>query len=162
MIDCLVVGICITDASVSGPFVGKDGFGVRLPQNNLMQSLTSPIVCHPENDFTTTLHHTNYQSLVTFVSPAFAFRFATYKGFVHFDNAVKGFVIFSGLSHCVTNTVRQVPSGLIGHSQFPLKLVRRHTFLGLDNGVDRQKPLPKGQVSVMENRSSGYREAIAA
>jgi hypothetical protein len=57
MIDCLVAGICITDASVSGPFVGKDGFGfgVRLPQNNLMQSLTSPIVCHPENDFTTTL-----------------------------------------------------------------------------------------------------------
>jgi hypothetical protein len=58
--------------------------------------------------------------------------------------------------------MRQVPCGFVGNPQFPLKLVRGYTFLGLDNGVDRQEPLPQGQVGVVENGACSYREAVTA
>jgi hypothetical protein len=56
----------------------------------------------------------------------------------------------------------EVPRGLIGDAENSLQLVGAHSILGFAEKVDTQEPLPKGKVRVVEDRSSGHRELIAA
>ena len=66
VIDRLMPGIMVSDASVGGSFIGKDcyRFRVRLLQDYLVQGLAGPVVSNSEDDFSTTFHHANHQSLI--------------------------------------------------------------------------------------------------
>ena len=70
----------------------------------------------------------------------------------------------SGLTsvHCSANAVAEIPCRLVGDSKDALQLIGAHTLLRLTKKVDAQEPLPQGKVRVIEDRSSGDSELIAA
>jgi hypothetical protein len=58
--------------------------------------------------------------------------------------------------------VAKIPSGFVRHLEHPLDLIGRKALLGLDHGVGSEKPLPEGQMRIMEDGSSGDGELVAA
>src|SRR6266478_333112 len=66
------------------------------------------------------------------------------------------------LSHCSPNPMAQIPRGLVADSESPLDLIRRHALARLTEQVRGKKPLPQGQMCVVEDRSHGDGELICA
>jgi len=68
----------------------------------------------------------------------------------------------SGFEHGRPDAVRKVPSGFIGGLEHPAQLIRRHALARLAEQIGGEKPLPEGQMGVMEDRSRCGRELVAA
>ena len=64
--------------------------------------------------------------------------------------------------HRGADAMAEVPGRLVGDAERPLDLVRAHPLLGLAEQVDAQKPLPQGQVRVIENRPRRDRKLVPA
>jgi hypothetical protein len=56
----------------------------------------------------------------------------------------------------------EIPRGLVAHAQTPFELVRGNALFGFAHEISGEKPLPKGQMRIMEDRSGSDRELIAA
>lgn len=68
----------------------------------------------------------------------------------------------SGLKHGSPDAVREVPRGFIGRLEHPAQLVRRHALARLTEQVGSEKPLPEGQVGIVEDRPRRGRELVTA
>jgi hypothetical protein len=88
VIDGFMPGVMVSNASVGRPFLGEDRYRFRgdVLQGDFVEGLAGPVSSDLEYDFPTTLHD-SHQSLVTLVASTPPFSFATYKCFVHFDDA---------------------------------------------------------------------------
>ncbi len=82
------------------------------------------------------------------------------EGFIDFHGPAK--LVCLRFLHCCSDSVAQIPRGLIGNAQCLLDLVGAHALLGFTKQVDAKEPLPKREVGVIQNRSSSHRELIAA
>ena len=79
------------------------------------------------------------------------------KSFVCFHKAGE----FAALLHRFTDSVRKVPRCPIVDAQVPLKLASAHPLLGFTDQRNREKPLRKRQVRVMEYRATGSAELLS-
>lgn len=81
-------------------------------------------------------------------------------GFVHFDFAVKHRLV--GLNHSRTDSMTEIPCGLIADSKRPLNLASRNSLFRFAEKIGRRKPLFEWEMGVVEDRPGGYGELIAA
>src|SRR5919106_4742321 len=143
VVDRLMPGVMVTNASIDGPFISKDGYSVGsdVLQGDFVESLSGPICRYLEYHFPP-FDYSHHQSLVALVAPALPFCFAANKGLVHFNDAGHQYPFFpvSGLAHSSPDSVAQVPGSLVGNVKGALKLVGRHALLGLTHHVDRNEP----------------------
>jgi hypothetical protein len=79
-------------------------------------------------------------------------------GFVHLDLPVEHRLV--ALGHGRTDAMAQVPSGFVAHSERPLNLTCGYALLCFTEQERRSKPLFKGQVRVIENRSGCNGELV--
>jgi hypothetical protein len=72
MVNSLMAGVMVSNASVSRPVVGENGYGIGsdVPQGDFMESLSGTISSDLKNYFPTTLDYPYHKSLVAFVAPA--------------------------------------------------------------------------------------------
>jgi len=87
-------------------------------------------------------------------------RLATNISFVNLNRAAQ--FLRSGFEHGRPDAMGEIPSGFVSGLEHPAQLVRRHALARLTEQVGGEKPLPQGQVGVMEDRSRRGRELIAA
>lgn len=73
------------------------------------------------------------------------------EGFVHFDGAIQH-RLFSFL-HGRSDTMAEVPCGLVADSEFPLHLIRRMPFARFAEQQRGEEPFLQGKVRVVEDRS---------
>src|SRR6266851_9255906 len=81
----------------------------------------------------------NYNRYVALWTPA-AFL-PRNVGFINFDRAAE--FRRGDFQHCSANTMTEIPSRLITHSERPLNLTGRHAFLGFAQQERGEKPLLK-------------------
>jgi hypothetical protein len=166
VVDGLMAGVMVSNASIGRPFISKDSYRFRgnVLQGDFMQSFPGSVSGNLEYDFPIPLNNSDNKCLVTFVASPLPFGFPTYKGFVHFDNTAKKHLSFSvsGLVHSGPDSVTEIPSCFVGDIQFSFKLVGRDAFLRLNHGVDSQKPLPQWQMSVLKHAVNCDRELVTA
>ncbi len=79
--------------------------------------------------------------------------------FIHLHNAIQR--LGADLLHRGPHSVAEIPRRLVGDTKSPLELIGAHPLLGFAQQVDAQKPLPQGEVGVVEDRSSSHGELIA-
>ena len=111
----------------------------------------------------TTLNQRQYLHLVAITSCTLWLvlrTFRTYEGFINFDRSFQQFGV--GIPDGGADAVAEIPSGLIGDLQDALQLVRRYPLAGFTHQVDCGKPLLERKVGIMEDRSSGNGELVAA
>ena len=96
-----------------------------------------------------------------FLRPSFASLVIspTDIGFVHFN--ARKHRTFRGFFHCLSDSVAEIPSGLVANFESALKLIGRHAFFTFRHEVDGEEPLPKGQVGIVEDRPGRDGELIA-
>jgi transposase-like protein len=166
MVDGLMSGVMVSNASVGRPFVGKDGyrFWSDVLQGDFMESLTGAVRRNLKDYFTVPLYHTYHQGLVAFVASPLPFSLTANKGLVHSDDAREQHSFFPVciLAYGGSDTMAEIPSGFVRHIQLPLQLVSGDSLFGLNNGVDSQEPLPEGKVSILKHGSGSDRELVAA
>lgn len=81
-------------------------------------------------------------------------------GFVHFYRAAQG--LWRNLLHRGADAVREVPRRLVADSDGALNLARRHSRFCFAEQRDGDKPLPKGQVRIVEYRAGSHAELVMA
>lgn len=82
-------------------------------------------------------------------------------GFVHFHNAGKLWT-GNGFGHSFSDTMAEVPCRFVADVQTPFQLIGRNALLGFCHEIDGKKPLPEGQMGVMEDRPCRDGELVAA
>ena len=84
-------------------------------------------------------------------------------GFIGFDHAGERFFVGQfKQTHRPEDAMRQVPRALIGRAQIALKLFRAEAFLCVHHQGDRCEPFVQRQMRVVEDRSRGGTELVAA
>ncbi len=104
------------------------------------------------------LSNANYYLLATLCSPP-AFL-AAYVGFVYLDGASEWLGRY--FHHRCANPMAEIPRRLIARVKRALQLQSRHTLFGFAHQVDSSEPFGQRQVRIMEDRSGGYGELVAA
>lgn len=99
------------------------------------------------------------QGLVGSAASPFVLHLATQQNLAYLAHTSYEMYIF--LCEGSTDTVAQIPSGLVGDSDGALELVDRGTFLGPHNKVNCYKPFPQRKVTTMENGASGNGKPVA-
>ncbi|SRR6266849_6829363 len=100
----------------------------------------------------------NYNRYVALWTPA-AFL-ARNVGFINFDCAAE--LRRGDFQHRGADSMAQIPSCLVAHSERPLNLTGRHSLFGLAKQVCSEKPLLKRQVGIMEDSVHGHAELVLA
>ena len=80
--------------------------------------------------------------------------------FVNFDRASQHRLL--DFFHRSTNSVTQIPRGLVAPADHALDLIRAHSLARFADQIRNEKPLRQGQVGVIEDRSSFNRELVTA
>lgn len=148
---------------ISGPFIRHDHIHViadvlfDVPR----QRPSLGIFGVEETEFSIALANADYDFFGPLANKlALAEFLSTDVSFIHFNGASQLFG-FSFLHHSA-NAMAQIPSSLIRNSQGPFDLVSTHAFAGFAEQVNAEKPLPEWKVRIIEDRSSGDGELIAA
>jgi len=164
VIDGQMLRIMIADALVRHPFIRNDLF--RVGRCELLNEATKLLSGSVRNDahphITATLNDACNNGFIGEVvaAPAPAYLLSTDEGFIRFDRSFKQ--LRGGLRHSGTDTMTEIPRGLVGHTDHALHLVGGNALFGFDGQVDRHKPFLQGQVRIVEDRSCRDRELVAA
>lgn len=116
--------------------------------------------CMKETKLTLPLADANYHFLVDRSASALPVSTTANVGFVHLDCSIEHWL--ACFHHRRAYPVAQIPRCLVADSKRSLNLTSAHALLGFTEQVGRRKPLFEGQVGVVENRSGGHGELIAA
>ena len=154
VVDGLMGRIFVGNPEVGGPRISHNasGLGVSMVTDEAVKGLASHVADYHHASVPATLDSTCHDGLAA-PHPFPAMLLATYPGLVHFDGAGEPGGV--GLAHSGPDPVAEIPGCLISDAQLALDLVRRHAFLGFDNGVGCQKPFPQRQMRVMEDGPRG-------
>lgn len=87
-------------------------------------------------------------------------RLAANVSLVNLNRAIKR--LGSYFHHSSADSVTKIPRSFIGGLEHSTNLVRRHALLGLTKQVGSKKPLPQGQMGIVEDCSRRSRELVAA
>jgi len=164
MVDGQMLRIMIANALVRYPFVRHDLFGVSGCEllNEALKLLSGRVRNNAHPHVTATLNNASNNGFIGKIVPAPAPTdfLPTNEGFIDFDGSIEKFR--TGFRHSRTDTMAEIPRGLIGHANSSLDLIRRYAFLRFRHHVDRQKPLPERQMAVMEDRACRHGEMVVA
>ena len=149
-------------ASILVQIVGHQDFNVigDILSDVLFKGSGANIVSVEESQFALTLPNADHDFLVARPTPALAVAPTADVGFVHFDNAIQFRSVRFG--HSRSDAMTEIPRSLIGHSECPLNLARAHALFRFAEQQRSEKPLPKREVGIMEDRSRCYAELIMA
>lgn len=102
------------------------------------------------------------RSLGSFGTPAQ--HFSANVGFVHLDSTFQHWTLclFHGCSNPVAEIPRRFVRTFVQSPDRALELQGAHTFLGLTEQENGEKPLLQGQMRIVEDRASGDAELIVA
>src|SRR5712691_10015232 len=126
----------------------------------------SKVINDARDYVTLALHRADDCALAACTAPALVFALAFVAvvvvaanvGFINLDNAAKLFDIFNKRS---SDLVAHLPSGLVRtETHETIDLHRTHALLAREHEVSNTKPVAKGLVRVLENRSSDVRKPI--
>ncbi len=163
MVDGLVVGVEVGDSLVADPLVRDDHLGlrVRMLLDELVQGLSVSSLDYLQANLSPTLDSSNDHSFASSAPTRFPrFVLSPDPGFIYFYGPAQ--FMPPHLAHCLADSVAEIPGGLVGDRQGPFHLVCGHSFLGFDHQIHGGKPLPKGKVSIMEDRPASGGELVAA
>ena len=149
MVDRLVAGILVTDAVVGCPIIGEISLGFiggGFPDEGV-QCCSVSGVNDLQRDLSIPLDGSDYNGLVAFVAMPLTDSLAANKGFVDFNDSLE--FDRKGILHRPSDTVAEIPGGLVGHTKGSLELIGRNTFLGFNHQVCGQEPFAEGKMGVM-------------
>jgi hypothetical protein len=71
VVDGLMPGVMVSDASISGPFVSENRFCLwrDMPESNFVEGLSGAVQRNLEYNFTPTLYHSHHEGLVAGALP---------------------------------------------------------------------------------------------
>ncbi len=145
---------------VDARFVGHNHFDVtsEIGFDDLAHSIRSGIPCMDQAQIAVTLPDTNDHFLDARRTPSALLT--TYVGFVNLYGATER--LWRYFLHGFADSMAEIPRRLVAHANRALNLERGHTLLGLAKQGHSDKPLPKGQVRIMEDRASSYAKLVMA
>ncbi len=145
---------------VDGRFISHNHFDVRadVGVDNLANGGGLRILGVNHAQITVALPNADDNLLVTLWTPAALL--AAYVGLINLDCAAE--FLWSHFQHCSTDSVTQMPSGLIASVEIALELIRGDTFFGFAHEVGSGKPFRQRQVGVVKDSSRSYGELVAA
>lgn len=113
-----------------------------------------------EAQFTLPLTNSDYDFFVGRSASSLSVSLAAHVGLVHFNHTAEPLAV--SLNHRGADPVTEVPSRLVGHSERALNLTGRHALFRFAEQECGEKPLPKGEMRIVEYRSSGNAKLIVA
>lgn len=93
-------------------------------------------------------------------APSLTLNLAADVGLVHLNRS--GEFARCSLEHRSADAMAEVPSRFVADSERPLNLAGRHALLGLAKQKRSEKPLLKGQVRIVEDRTDSRAELVLA
>jgi hypothetical protein len=131
MLDHFVLGVAVCYALVGLPFVGIDGFNISgdVLTDEAVQGLVVASPNHWKADVSAALQGTYNHDLVAFISAPHSLDLATYESFVSLYDALQELCV--NLVQGGTDSMAQIPSGLVAHAKSTLELVRTNTLFRL-------------------------------
>jgi len=162
VIDRFMLRVAVPDALVGGPLIRHDDLGivVSVLLDEPVERFLVGGLDGLEPDLALALDGPDNDGLVSLVAVAHALDAPAHKGFVHFDDAAQ--LLGVQFSHSGPDAVAEIPRRLVGNFQRPLHLVGGNALTGLNHKVEGNEPLAERKVRIMENRSGGRRELVAA
>src|SRR5271154_3419670 len=91
----------------------------------------------------------------------FVLRFTADISFIHLNGRTIQLRRFDSLNGGA-DAMAEIPRGFVADAECSLDLPRAHSLFGFAHEVDSSEPLPQWQMGIVEDRSSGYAELIAA
>ena len=162
VIYALVAGVFVRNSDIGGKLVGVDRF--RVGRGVLRNKLVERVLARPLDDLkanlAAALDRPDRNRLVSTVAPALTTNLTADVGFVHFNDPAQG--LGSGVLHGSADAVAQIPCRAVGNTDCALNLAGGNSLLALRDKVDGNEPFPERQMTVVEDRSRGHRELIAA
>src|ERR1043166_323468 len=160
--DALMPRVFISDAKVSGKFIGVDGFGLRIGviSNELVKRSPVSMTNNLQPNLAFTLNRSDGNRLVSFIASTHAARLAADIGFVNLYNAFKKLAVH--IAHCCADTVTKIPCCLISHAKCAFHLQRTNAFFAFSHEVNSDEPLAKRQMAIVEDRAGSGRKPITA
>lgn len=157
-----VFGVLICDATVSGPFVGIDSFGVAasISSDEAVQGFPIRAAHYLEADVPAALHSTYHHGFVALVPTSLAVHLATDEGLIHFNDALQELRV--NFIQSGAYAVAQVPCGFVAHPKSALHLISGDSLFGLYDKINCKEPLPEWKVRVVKDSASGNGESVAA
>ena len=164
MIDGFMTGVAVFNPQVSRQFVRVDSFCFILygAIDEAVESVPLSIGNLLQTDGSAALDSSSDPNFIALVGSALAFSLPAYQGFVHLDNAQKSRAFEGSVTHSLTDTMAEIPSCLVSHSQGPLELERADSLLGLAHQIDGDEPLTEGKVGIVHDGTSRHGELVAA
>ena len=156
--------VVISDPEVGLQLVGVDGLGVGscIPGDEGVERGPLDVRDGLDAHLAATLDGSGYPRLADAVPGTDAAPLAADQRLIHLDHTKQGRPSRDVAPHGRPDTMAQVPRGLVGDADRPLDLVRADALLRFADQVDGHEPLPEREVRVVEDRSRGDAEAVAA
>ena len=163
MVDRLVLGVRVGDTFVARMLIGVDV--LRLRGRRLVDEVMELLLVHPSQRLDPNrafaFQRTDDCHLVPAIAPAHMAALSANVGFIHFHSA--GERLGVDFSHGGPDTVAEEPGRPVtAEGERTLHLAGRNALLALRHQVDRQKPLPEGQMTVVEDSAAGNRKLVLA
>src|SRR5215211_171602 len=162
MVNRFVFRVLVCDPEIRGQLIGIDG--LRLPghvlPNEALQRLAVASLDHLQADGPAALYGSDHDNLVVRVAMPHTLDLAADERFIGLYDALQELGVHFVESG--TDTMTQIPRGLVAHAKSALELVCRDALFALDDEVDCKKPFPQRKVGIVKDGASGNREPIAA
>src|SRR5271156_941286 len=165
MVNRFVRRVGVLNSEVGGMAVSHQMLGIRRScfLDPLAHDLLTRILAalfHFHADRSPAFDSTKYHPLVFEVSTVLKVALAANPSLIQFYGTAQRAGIRFG--HCLADAMAKIPCRLVGHFERALELVGRHAFLGFAHQIGSEKPLPKWQVRIMEDRASRRAELVIA
>ena len=164
VIDGLVSGIVVSDSNVGAKFVCVDSFDFILngSPDEVMDGLFPDVRDTLNTHSPAPLDSTGNPCLVALVAVTYVFFLSAYQCLIHFNHTDKRRTFKQFVSHCLTNPVAEIPSGLVGNAERSLHLVSGNALLGFAHKIDGDKPFAEREMGIMHNGSAHNGKLVSA
>lgn len=133
---------------------------VRMSVDECVKRLAVGALVYLQANAATALDCAKYHRFILAETTALAAHFAAKIRFVSFNGAAQE--AFVRILHGGANAVTKIPRRFVRDFQSALELVRGNALVGLAHEVHSGKPLLKGKVRIVKDRSCSDRELIPA
>lgn len=128
--------------------------------NVLGESAASHVRRMEEAEIAAALPDAQYDLLLLSPAAPMSPRFAADESLIHLDNTAEFFRLRFG--HCVSDSVTEIPRGLITDTKHSLDLIGRHSLARFRHQIGNEEPFGEREVRVMEYSANSHGELIVA